>query len=296
MSSTTTFEMNGARVNGLNFHWIEQGAGPLVLALHGFPDTPHTFCHQMAALAAAGYRVVAPYMRGYAPTDAPPEAPYEHAALTQDVLALIDGLSDEPVILIGHDWGASAAYGTAVLAPEKIAKLITIAVPYGEKLWNSWLVNPVQQRRSWYIYFFQLPWAEEAVAYNNFALVERLWQGWSPGWNYPRESLEAVKAIFRQPASLTAALNYYRHSFNPANHAPALQPMRERQGEPILVPALYIHGEQDGGIGVETTAGMEGYFPNGLEKQILPAAGHFVHQEQPEQVNRLLLNFLEARS
>jgi pimeloyl-ACP methyl ester carboxylesterase len=249
----------------------------------------------MPALAQAGYRVIAPYLRGYLPTDVPSNVSYERAALTQDTLALIDALSDQPVILIGHDWGAAAAYGAAIVAPAKIAKLITLAVPYGETWWNAWITNSAQQRRSWYIWFFQTPWAEEAVAYNDFAFIERLWQEWSPGWAYPPEALEAVKEIFRQPASLTAALNYYRHTFNPAQRDPALQALRERQGEPIAVPTLYFHGEQDGGIGVETTEGMEQWFPNGLQMHILSGAGHFIHQEQPEAVNRLMVEFLQPK-
>jgi pimeloyl-ACP methyl ester carboxylesterase len=280
------------RINDLNFHYLVMGSGPLVLALHGFPDTPHTFHHQMVALASSGYRVIAPYMRGYFPTEAPPDVSYERAALTQDVLALIDALSDQPVILIGHDWGAAAAYGAAILAPEKIAKLIAIAVPYGETWWNSLIANPAQQRRSWYMFFFQMPWAEEAVAYNDFTLIERLWQDWSPGWTYPREEIERVKEIFRQPASLTAALNTYRHTLNPDSLDPALQVVRDRHGEPIPVPTLYFHGKLDGGIGSETTEGMEAWFQNGLRKHTIAGAGHFVHQEKPGEVNRLILDFL----
>ena len=289
----TIFKTNSVQANGLTFSWIELGSGPLVLALHGFPDTPHTFRQQMVALAAAGYHVVAPYMRGYFPSEAPANVSYEAAALAQDALALIDVLADEPVILIGHDWGASAAYRAAILAPEKIAKLITIAVPHGETWWNALISNPAQQRRSWYMFFFQLPWAETAVKHNDLALLERLWQDWSPGWDYPPEELEVVKETFRKPGVLTAALNYYRHSFNPFPDQPVLQAIRDRDREPILVPTLYIHGAQDGGIGVETTEGMEDWFGNGLEKRILADAGHFVHREQPDSVNRLILAFIK---
>lgn len=294
MPNNTEFKLNSVQANGLTFSWIELGLGPLVLALHGFPDLPHTFRYQMQALAQAGYRIVAPYMRGYFPTEAPADGPYEAAALIQDTLALIQVLSDQPIILMGHDWGAAAAYGAAVVAPEKIAKLITIAVPYGDTWWNAWLTNPAQQRRSWYIFFFQMPYAETAVAYNDFAFLERLWQDWSPGWDYPAESLQAVKATFQQPGVLTAALNYYRHTFAPTNQQPALQAIRERRGEPIHVPALYLHGARDGGIGVETIEGMEAWFLQGLAQRIIAGAGHFVHQEQPDQVNRLILEFLET--
>ena len=102
MQGNLTFKTNSVQANGLNFSYLEMGSGPLVLALHGFPDTPRTFRHQTAALAAAGYRVVTPYMRGYFPTDAPSDASYEAAALVQDTLSLIDVLADEPIILIGR--------------------------------------------------------------------------------------------------------------------------------------------------------------------------------------------------
>lgn len=292
MEELLEFNTGSVYANGLRFSWIDLGSGPLVLALHGFPDLPRTFRHQMRALARAGYRVVAPYMRGYFPTDIPPDGHYESAALVQDVLALIDVLADRPIILMGHDWGAEAVYRAAIIAPDKISRLITLAVPYGEALWDSWITNPSQQRRSWYIFFFQMPYAETAVAHNDFAFLEGLWQDWSPGWAIPAEELQAVKATFQQPGVLKAALSYYRHSFNPANHHPALQSIRERRGDPVSVPALYIHGEQDGCIGVETTEGMESWFPSGVKKCILPDAGHFVHQEQPEEVNRLILEFL----
>lgn len=294
MPDNPNFKTNSAQANGLTFSWIEYGAGPLVLALHGFPDLPRTFRYQMQALAETGYRVVAPYLRGYFPTDAPLNASYEDAALVQDTLALMDLLSEQPVILIGHDWGAVAAYGAAVLAPEKISKLITLAVPYGGASRQAFITNPAQQRRSWYIFFFQMPYAETAVAYNDFAFLERLWQDWSPGWAYPPEELQAVRETFRTPGVLMAALSYYRHTFHSANHQPALQGIRDRYGEPITVPTLYVHGQRDGGIGVETTEGMEDWFQNGLEKRIIADAGHFVHQEQPEAVNRLILEFLGA--
>ncbi len=288
------FTTNGARVNGLAFRWLELGSGPLVLALHGFPDLPRTFRYQMPALARAGYRVVAPYMRGYYPTSAPPDVSYERAALTQDILALMNELSDQPVILLGHDWGAAAAYGAAIMAPDRVARLIALAVPYGETWWNAWITNPAQQRRSWYIFFFLMSFAEAGVAHNDFAFLERLWQEWSPGWDFPAAEMAAVKDTFRQPGVLAAALNTYRHSFRPPQGQPELTAIRGRYGEPISVPTLYIHGARDGGIGVETVAGMEEWFRKGLVKEIIADAGHFVHREQPERVNQLLLAFIQS--
>jgi pimeloyl-ACP methyl ester carboxylesterase len=292
MQNNEPWTTSTIQANGLTFHCLEIGQGPLILALHGFPDLPRTFRCQMPALAAAGYRVVAPYLRGYPPSDIPPEGPYESAVLIQDVLAMLEGLTDEPAVLLGHDLGAAAAYGAAILAPDRVASLITIAVPPGGALTRSLLTNPVQQRRSWYMYYFQMPFAEMAVAHDDFAFLERLWRDWSPGWAPPPEELEALKAAFRQPGALRAALSYYRHTLNPAHHRPDLAEIRKRQGEPVPVPALYLHGAKDGCVGVELTEGMERFYQGRFEKRILSNAGHFVHQEQPEEVNREILEFL----
>jgi pimeloyl-ACP methyl ester carboxylesterase len=232
-------------------------------------------------------------MRGYFPTEAPPNGPYESAVLVQDTLALIDTLATQPVILLGHDWGAVAAYGAAILAPHKVAKLIALAVPHGGALRTAFLSNPAQQRLSWYIFFFQMPFAEAAVAHADFIFLEQLWRDWSPAWSYSADELAAVKATFRKPGVLRAALSYYRDTLNPARHHPTLADTRARQGEPVGVPTLYIHGAQDGCIGVEMTDGMERAFTASLNKRIIADAGHFVHQEKPEEVNRLLLEFIK---
>lgn len=284
------FKTGTIEANGLNFNFIEMGEGPLVLALHGFPDLPRTFRHQMTELAAAGFRVLAPWMRGYFPTDTPADGRYESAALVQDVLALIDALSQEPVILLGHDWGAQAAYGAAIMAPEKVAKLIAIAVPLGMS--RFFITSPEQQRRSWYMFLFQMAFAEAAVAHNDCAFLERLWQDWSPGWEYPPAEMAALKATFQKPGVLHAALNYYRHTLNPAHHSPELAYIKEHMADPVNVPTLYIHGAKDGCIGVETIVGMERSFTKRLEKRIVPDGGHFVHQEKHEAVNALIMEFL----
>src|SRR4051812_31617458 len=115
---------------------------------------------QMRFLAQAGFRVVAPAMRGYAPTDAPADGSYDAAALAQDTVALIEALTPERVILMGHDWGAVAAYSAALLAPARIARMITLAVPHGGAFQEAFVTNPAQQRRWWYMWYFQMPRAE----------------------------------------------------------------------------------------------------------------------------------------
>jgi pimeloyl-ACP methyl ester carboxylesterase len=277
----------------LRFASLEAGEGPLVLCLHGFPDHARSFRYQLPALAAAGFHAVAPYMRGYAPTDVPPDGPYHSVALAQDAVALIEALGYNRAAIFGHDWGALAAYGAAILAPQKITRLITAAVPHGMAVPTALLSNYDQQRRSWYMFFFQHPFAEGALTFNDFAFIERLWQDWSPGWAYVPGEMAALKETFRSPGVTAAALAYYRETLNPGRLTGEVVALQQRlSSSPISVPALIFHGERDGCIGVDLLEGMEALFPHGLQKIVVPNAGHFVHQEQPEIVNQRLLAFL----
>jgi len=278
---------------GLTFPTLEAGQGPLVLCVHGFPDHPRSFRHQVPALAAAGYRAVAPTMRGYAPGAIPADGRYQSAVLAQDVIAWIDALGYDDAVVFGHDWGAIAAYAAALAAPRRLRKLVVDALPYGTQFLTAFSTSYEQQKRSWYMFFFQTPVAEVAVAHDDFRFLERLWRDWSPGWKWPPEEMAALKETFRQPGVLQAALGYYRALFNPALDDPALAELQGRMNvAPIDVPALMIHGADDGCIGRELVAGMEAFFPRGLSTEIVPAAGHFVHQERPAVVNRLILDFL----
>lgn len=281
------------RASNLNFHVLEMGHGPLVLCLHGFPDTAHSFRHQMPLLADAGYHVVAPFMRGYAPTETAPDGRYESAALSEDAIALIDALGAEDAIVFGHDWGAVAAYGAAAAAPGRVRKLITAAVPYGAQFFQALVTNYAQEKRSWYMYFFQSAVAEAAVSYNDFAFLERIWADWSPGWKWAAEDLEALKRCFREAGTLSAALGYYRATLGPLFRGGSQPPAPPIASAPIEVPAMMIHGRNDGCIGVELLEGMTAYFPRGLRTEIIEGAGHFVHQEKPDVVNRLILDFLK---
>lgn len=291
-----TFKTGSVAANRLNFHYLEAGEGPLVLCLHGFPDHARSFRHQLNALAKAGFRAVAPYLRGYAPTDVPLEGPFQTAVLAKDAIALIDALSpSEPAAIVGHDWGALAAYGAAILAPHRLTKLVAIAVPYGPQVMGAVFEDYDQTRRSWHMYLFQLAFAEAIVAGSDFKFIDRLWGDWSPGWECPAEEMAGLKETFRQPGVLKAAIDYYRHAFNPALQVPELADVQAKIGgmrEAIAIPTLIFHGERDGCIGVEQLAGMEALFPKGLRKEIVAGAGHFPHQEKPEEVNRAIVEFL----
>lgn len=288
----TEFATGIVDANGITFHYLEAGEGPTVLALHGFPDHARSYRHQMPALAEAGYRVVAPYLRGYSPTEIPEGGYFGVPALAEDAVALAHALSDDPVTLIGHDWGAAAAHTAAAMAPEKFSKLITMAVPYGPALTESLVTSPAQQRRSWYMFYFQLPFADAGVALDDFAFIERLWHDWSPGWDFPQSELDSLKRTLGRPGVLSAALAYYRHTFNPPPNAPTFAEVMVPQQ--IQVATLYLHGRDDGCIGVELADGIETFFDNQFTKVIVEDAGHFLHQERPDEINRLILEFLQA--
>ncbi len=281
------------RARGLEFPTLEAGDGPLVLCLHGFPDHYESFRHQLPALAAAGFRAVAACMRGYAPSAIPPDGRYQTAALAEDVLAMIEALGHDDAVLFGHDWGSAAACGAAIAAPQRVRALVIAGLPHGPQLLNALTTNAAQQRRFWYIFFFQTPFAEPAVAYDDFAFLERLWADWSPDWRPPAATIARLKETFRQPGVLEAAIGYYRAIFNPALQDPRYAELQGRMlAEPITVPGMALHGANDGCIGVEIVEGMDALFPRGLRVEVLPRTGHFLHQEAPDAVNRLILEFL----
>jgi pimeloyl-ACP methyl ester carboxylesterase len=283
------------RANGLRFAAYERGQGPLVLCLHGFPDHARSFRHQVEPLAAAGFRVVAPFMRGYAPTERPADGNYQTAALAHDVDGLIQALGEKDAIVFGHDWGAIAAYAAAVTRPERVRKLVVSAVPYGPVFLARFVSDYAQLKRSWYVFFFQQSFlAEAALAADRCQFVRNIWQDWSPTWTLPEAEVDAVRETIGQPGGVEAAIAYYRSMIGGLNRDPALADEQAKldAAPAISASALYIHGADDGCLGVDLREGMEALFPSGLRDHVIQGAGHFVHQEKPEEFNRLLLDFL----
>lgn len=289
----TTIKTTTINAGGNDILYLEKGSGPLLLCLHGFPDHAWSFEAQLNFFADQGYHVVAPFMRGYGPPLTEENPTFTAFDTGKDALALISALGYDKAILIGHDWGASAAYAAAFMAPEKIEKLITVAVPYGRQFITSLMQDPDQQRRSWYMFFFLAPLAEAAVSHNNFAFIDRLWSDWSPSWKTDIQYLNRLKETLAAPDVLSSALSYYRDTFNPKNSPRKPQDDRAGYGKlPIKVPTLYIHGQQDGCIGPELGSGMDALFPKGFKSLLMPDAGHFLHLEKPDFFNQSVSNFL----
>jgi pimeloyl-ACP methyl ester carboxylesterase len=288
------FATGRVEVNGVTFHYLEAGRGPLVLCLHGFPDNAYTYSGLLPALAEAGFRAVAPFMRGYAPTTPAADGRYQSVLLAQDAVGLGLALGTGRTFLVGHDWGATATYGAAALAPEGIERIVTIGAAHPAAVRGDLAASYERHKGIWHAYFFQMPFAEQIVAANDFAFLEHWWRDASPEYD-PAPIIERVKATFRQPGVLTAALNYYRHTFHPAHRAPALQVLQERiNATPTPVPTLALHGTRDRPGRLEAFEGMGDLFPKGLEKVVFPGAGHFVHLERPGEVNRRIVDFLSG--
>lgn len=279
------------RANGIEFATLEEGEGPLVLLLHGFPDNARTWSHQVRPLAGAGYRAVAPYLRGYAPTEVPEGGYYDSATLAQDAAALIDALGGGPAFVVGHDWGAFATYLLCAAFPSRVRRAVAMAVPHpgGAVRFAS---SYDQIRRSFYMWFFQVPaLAEAALPLDDFAFVERLWRDWSPGLEDP-EQVASAKRTLAAPGTLEAAIAYYRAIFDPARWDPALEGVRRDAGRPIEVPTLLLFGADDGCLGAEFARGSEGFFTGPYRVEVLERCGHFLHRERPDDVNRLILDWL----
>ena len=281
------------RAGELDVAFFECGDGPLALCLHGFPDSPHTWRHLMPALAAAGYRAVAPYMRGYAPTSVAASDVYQTAALSRDANALHEALGgDRRAVIIGHDWGAPSVCGAAIDAPDRWSKVVSMAVPPGPALGAAFLSNLAQIQRSWYMFFFQHGLSNHVVAAADLAFIDMLWAQWSPGFD-ARDDLQHVKASLRNPENLQAALGYYRATLGEGKRDPELAALQQRMGgEYPSQPLLYLHGENDGCIGREVAEAARAMSPANVSYAFIADAGHFMQLEQPERVNELIVNFV----
>jgi pimeloyl-ACP methyl ester carboxylesterase len=264
--------------NGLRFAYLEEGRGPLVLLLHGFPDTARSWDHVRAQLAASGFRAVSPWLRGYAPS-AIPARDTDMETLGRDVLALIDALgAQDGAIVVGHDWGAAAAYGAAAFEPARVRKLVVVAIPHVATLKPS-------LARLWaarHFVAYKLPGAASRFARDDFAALPVLYKRWSPSWSPPPEELAPVRASFAERASLDAAFGYYRKL--PFRAPPFLR-------APITVPTVAFAGLDDPFVTpADFLAGRPMFTADYVVEQM--RGGHFMHREHPEDFAAKLLAHL----
>jgi pimeloyl-ACP methyl ester carboxylesterase len=282
-------------LNEVAFTYLAAGdEGPLALCLHGFPDSAHSWRHLLPELAAAGYRAIAPFQRGYAPTSVPADGRYQTGMLAMDAIGFHEALGgDAPGVIIGHDWGAPATYGAAAHAPERWSKVVAMAVPPGGALRSAFLHNPVQLKRSWYMFFFQQALAEVVVPLADLAFIDMLWDDWSPGHEAGLDATNA-KDCMRDPAHLAAVLGYYRASVGSGFKDPSLDQVQAATHQVPPQPLLYLHGRTDGCIGVEVAEGARPLLPANVTLEIVDQAGHFLQLEQPKVVNSRIIEFLTS--
>jgi pimeloyl-ACP methyl ester carboxylesterase len=265
--------------DGQGFVFGEAGDGPLIILLHGFPDTPHSWERIAAGLADAGYRAVRPWLRGYHPDTIVEGRPYDPVTIASDPITFLDALGERDAILVGHDWGASIVYGAATLYPDRVRAIVPIAIPHPTLLPR----NPSTLWAARHFLALKMPWAESAVRRADFAYLETLYRRWAPNWaGAARErSLADAKSAFADERSLSGALDYYR--------ALSLRPAPEL-ARPPSVRGLVVGGTSDildRGL-YERTAGLLGA---GSDSLIVEGAGHWPHREREEAFLARLIAF-----
>jgi epoxide hydrolase 4 len=275
-----------AIVNGVRLHYVEQGEGPLVVLLHGFPEFWYSWRHQIPALAEAGFRVVAPDQRGYNTSEKPRGVrSYRIEHLVDDVAALIQHAGAERATVVGHDWGGGVAWSVAMLRPEAVDKLIVMNAPHPRALAREFR-RFKQLAKSWYVFFFQLPWLPEAgIRFRNYRLIDRVLRNEPrrPG-AFNEEDIAAYKVALAQPGALNAGINYYRAAVrrNPLDNSTLRQ---------IDAPTLLIWGEEDPYLDVRLTEGLGQWVPN-IRVERIANASHWVQIDAAERVNELMIDLL----
>jgi len=273
---------------GVDLHAVAAGPkdGPVVILLHGFPEFWYGWHRQIEPLAAAGFRVIVPDQRGYNLSSKPSGvAAYALTELVSDVIAIADQLGQEKVFLAGHDWGAAVAWGTALLHPQRIAKLVVLNVPHPSVMRKFLSTRPRQFFRSWYMFFFQLPWLPEAVfsAFNFRIGARALLRSSRPG-TFTNEDLVQYRAAWSQPGALTGMINWYRGLFRARVQFP---------DKTVRVPTRILWGERDAFLLAEMAHESLRYCAS-VELFTFANATHWLQHEEAARVSELLVDFFRS--
>jgi pimeloyl-ACP methyl ester carboxylesterase len=270
--------------------------GPPVLLLHGWPDDPRTYDKIVPALQAAGFRTIAPFLRGFGATTFQPGQIMrsgEMVAMAQDALDLADALDLEDFVVVGHDWGARIAYALAILAPERVTKICAMSV--GWQPGQLPTPNFEQSRKYWYQWFMSTERGAQAVAKDCRGFARIMWETWAPqGW-FTESDFATTAKSFENPDWPDVTVHSYRVRWAEADKDPRYAKLdaQAHAAQSIGVPTLMIQGGADSVTLAETTAGKGPYFTGGYTRHVLDGVGHFPTREAPERVNKLLLEFLQ---
>ncbi|MDY6958255.1 MAG: alpha/beta hydrolase [Halobacteriota archaeon] len=273
--------------NGIKMHYVTKGSGRLVVFLHGFPEFWYSWRHQLSAIGSEKIKAVAPDMRGYGKTDKPEGVEnYKISILAQDILGLIRGLGEDKAVIVGHDWGGAVAWHFAQTLPEHTDKLIILNCPPPSVLKKQISDNPDQQRRSTYIKFFQqekVP--EKTLSANNYSGLKMALTSLAVKKDlFTEADLEKYVDALKLPA-LSCAINYYRASYQ-------FPPDKETEQLKVKSETMVVWGEQDNALGIELTKQIPNFVEGELKINYVPTAGHWVQHEEPELVNKYILDFL----
>jgi pimeloyl-ACP methyl ester carboxylesterase len=288
------------RTPALEIAYHESGPsdGVPVILLHGWPSDPHDWDGVAPPLAAAGCRVLVPWLRGYGPTrflDLATPRSGQQAALGADVRDFMDALGIERVYLGGYDWGGRGACVCAALWPERVRGLVSINGYNLQNIPRSG--NPAvaaQEHRHWYQWYFHTERGRNGLRQNRRDIARLLWRLWSPNWQFDDATFDATAASFDNPDFVEVTIQSYRHRYGNAPGDPALEPLEHRLAEqpPITVPAIVLHGACDGVGPPEQSAAHARHFTGRYERRVIPVAGHFLSRETPDAVVQAVRDLL----
>ncbi|MCS7275416.1 MAG: alpha/beta fold hydrolase [Dehalococcoidia bacterium] len=292
MSGNVPWQHRYVEANGIRLHYVEAGEGFPVVLLHGFPELWYSWRHQIPALAAAGLRAIAPDLRGYGESDKPPRIEdYDIQHLVGDVVGLLDALGLEKAVLVGHDWGSIILWMVTVMHPDRVERVVSLNVPYRGRPGFPPVARLRQAVESGgsqfnYVLTFQEPGHAEAIFAQDLpGRLRRLYEGAAGRPDFlSDEDFQVYLRAFQQ-GGLTGPLNYYRNidrNWELTDH------LHERQ---VTCQAMLVMTDRDPVLRPEMAQGMERWVPN-LRLEMVRDCGHWTQQERPEEVNRLLLDFL----
>jgi epoxide hydrolase 4 len=272
---------------GVQLHVARAGEGPAVILLHGFPENWRSWKHQVPALAAAGFSVLAPDLRGYNESERPAErSAYHLRHLVADVAALVRASGRARAHIVGHDWGGILAWTFAGVHPELLDKLVILNAPH-LRLYIEQVRQPSRQTlRAWYVLFFRIPrLAERVLAARDFAAVRDMFRRMPKRPAFTDRDIDEYVAALARPAALTAALNWYRENLASRDAVELARASR------VSADTLVVWGERDPALGVELLDGLERVAPR-VRVHRIPDASHWVQNEAPDDVNQALIDFL----
>ncbi|NEP71342.1 MAG: alpha/beta hydrolase [Okeania sp. SIO1H6] len=283
LTKENPWSSNFITANSIKIHYVTQGSGPLMLMLHGFPEFWYSWRHQIPEFAQ-DYKAVALDLRGYNESDKPEDkSAYVMSEFIKDIEGVIKELGYEKCVLVGHDWGGVIAWSFAYAHPEMVEKLIVMNIPHPAKF-KEGLGTPEQLLRSWYMFFFQLPFLPELMLeFDDYQGIGSIFKSMVNKSAVTDADIEAYKDAVAKRGALTSMINYYRNIFSGF--------FNQQEWGILRIPTLMLWGEEDTALGKELTYGTEEYVEN-FQIRYIPNCGHSVQQEQPQLVNQYMREFL----